>query len=114
MRIDILTLFPAMFEPILNESILKHAREKGLLQIEVHDIREAAVDKHKSVDDSAYGGGTGMVLRVDVIDRMLETVIAKYQSHHGKPLRILLSPQGERLNAKVVEGLAQYQWIILI
>ncbi len=114
MRIDILTLFPNMFEPILNESILKKAQEKKLLEIGIHDIREAATDKHRTVDDTPYGGGTGMVLRVDVIDRILEKVIHENQSRHGKPLRILLTPQGERLTAQRGEAFAQYPWLILI
>ena len=69
MRIDILTIFPSMFEGVLNQSILKRAQEAGVITVAVHDLRDWTEDKHKSVDDSPFGGGAGMVMRVDVVDR---------------------------------------------
>jgi len=68
MKIDILTIFPEMFTP-LTESIVKRAQEKRLVEIKVHNLRDWSTDKHHSVDTSPYGGGPGMVMRVDVIDR---------------------------------------------
>ncbi len=112
MQIDIITLFPGMFAPVLNESILKRAQEKNLLTINTHGLREFGDGPHKSVDDTPYGGGTGMVLRVDVIDQALQAVSATKSD--VEPTRILLTPQGERLNAKIVEELAQEPWLVLI
>ena len=74
MKIDILTIFPKMFTGPLSESILKRAVDKGKVQIAIHDLRDWADDKHNSVDSSPYGGGAGMVMRVDVIDRALEAI----------------------------------------
>lgn len=111
MRIDILTLFPELSKPYLNQSIIKRAQEKRLLDIHVHDIRAAAPDAHHTVDDTPYGGGTGMVMKVDVVDRALQNVMANV---HEKPHRILLSPQGTRLTAERVQQLAQKPWIILL
>jgi len=71
MKIDVLTLFPKMFDPILNESIIKHAQKKGLININVHNLRNWSTDKYGTVDDTPYGGGAGMILKVDVIDRAL-------------------------------------------
>ncbi len=125
MKIDVLTLFPDMFSPVLNESILKRAQERTILEIAVHNIRVAATDTHNTVDDTPYGGGTGMVLKVDVIDKALQAVIQNKPLSSGgeggqrpgeediKPHRILLTPQGERLNAKIVQELAQKPWLIL-
>ena len=113
MRIDILTLFPAVFTPFINESIIKRGIENGHLNVHVHDLRAFATDNHKTVDDTPYGGGTGMVLKVDVVDQALTDII-KNNVDNGTPRRILLTPQGERLNARSVEKLAKHDWIILI
>lgn len=142
MRIDILTLFPNMFSAILNESILKRAQEKDLIEINTHNIRDFATDAHKTVDDTPYGGGTGMVLRVDVIDKALSSVILtgstsltvklsnsrslssaknldvedpfQARDDKTKPVIILLTPQGEQFSAKMATTLAKTDWIILI
>ena len=71
MKIDILTIFPEMFAP-LTESIVRRAQDKGLVEIKIHNLRDWSTDKHKSVDASPYGGGPGMVMRVDVVDRAVE------------------------------------------
>lgn len=71
MKIDVLTLFPEMFEP-MNHSLMKQAQQKGLLEFQTHNFREFAVNKHGHVDDYPYGGGAGMLLRVDPIVHMLE------------------------------------------
>lgn len=113
MRIDILTLFPAVFTPFINESIIKRAIADRYLDVQVHDLRAFATDNHKTVDDTPYGGGTGMILKVDVVDRALADIINK-NVDYNKPHRILLTPQGKRLDALEVEVLAKHQWIILI
>lgn len=113
MQFDILTLFPQMLTPFFKESILGRAVESKAIKTEVHDIRAAATDTHRSVDDRPYGGGVGMVLRVDVIDRALIKVKAK--SKKSKNRTILLTPQGKRFTQADAERLANdYERIILI
>ena len=112
MRVDVLTLFPAAFEGgPLDVSILRRAREDGLLDLRVHDIRDHATGRHRSVDDYPFGGGQGMVMRVDVLDRALEHVrdLAEESAHV-----IYLSPQGEVLNDALVRELATYPRLILV
>jgi tRNA (guanine37-N1)-methyltransferase len=110
-RIDVLTLFPEAFRGPLDVSIIKRAREDGLLDLQIHDIREHATDRHKSVDDYPFGGGQGMVMRVDVLDRALQFV----QEQDGPPgLVVYLSPQGEVLNDRLVRELAQNERLVLV
>ena len=113
MKIDIITLFPDLFAPFINESIIKRAIADSYLTVNVHNLRQYATDNHKTVDDTPYGGGTGMVLKVDVVDKALADII-KQSADHSTAHRILLTPQGERLTAPKVESLAKHEWIILI
>ena len=69
MKIDVLTLFPSMFEPVMSESMMWKARDRGSLDFQAYDIRDYAEDKHRKVDDSPYGGGGGMILKPDVLVR---------------------------------------------
>jgi tRNA (guanine37-N1)-methyltransferase len=111
MRVDVLTLFPEAFVGPLDVSIIKRAREDGLLDLAIHDIREHATDKHRSVDDYPFGGGHGMVMRVDVLDAALEHV----QSLDGPPgLVIYMSPQGERLTDAIVRELAREPRLVIV
>ena len=98
-NVDVATLFPEMFNTILNCSILKRAREKNLIDVVIHNIRDYSEDKHKKVDDYPYGGGFGMLLKADPIFKCYEAVKNKRQ---GKIKVIYLSPQGEILNQKKV------------
>ncbi len=112
MRIDVLTLFPEAFERgPLDVSIIKRAREDGLLDLRFHNIREHATDKHRSVDDYPFGGGQGMVMRVDVLDRALASVRAEVPE---PGLVVFLSPQGERLTDALVRELAREPRLILV
>jgi tRNA (guanine37-N1)-methyltransferase len=111
MRIDVLTLFPAAFVGPLDVSIVKRAREDHLLEFEVHDIREHATDRHRSVDDYPFGGGQGMVMRVDVLDAALEHVRACAEE---PGYVVYLSPQGERLSDAIVRELATKTRLILV
>ena len=107
MKIDILTLFPEMFQAI-NNSIIGRAREKGIIDISVTNIRDFSKEKHKKVDDTPYGGGAGMVIKPDVVYdayRSLLTTDAKV---------IYLSPQGNTLNQQKVEDLSKESHIILL
>lgn len=111
MRIDVLSLFPAAFGGPLDVSIIKRARDEGLLDFQVHDIRDHADGRHKSVDDYPFGGGQGMVLRVDVLDRALSHVrgLSPDVGHV-----VYLSPQGERLTDRLVRELAREPRLILV
>ncbi|MBA4180067.1 MAG: tRNA (guanosine(37)-N1)-methyltransferase TrmD [Anaerolinea sp.] len=111
MRFDVLTLFPGAFVGPLDVSIIKRAREDGLMELAIHDIREYATDKHRSVDDSPFGGGQGMVMRVDVLDAALQHV----QSLAGPPGYVVyMSPQGERLTDALVRELATHARLVLV
>ncbi len=109
MRFDIITIFPRMVESPLGDSILKRARESGTIDVHVHDIRDHALDKHRVVDDTPYGGGAGMVMKPEPLVAAVESVLRQ-----GRSLRILLTPQGDRLNQDVVRELATYDQLILI
>lgn len=109
MHFDILTLFPEMFAGPLDTSILARAKSQGLLSIDVRDIRDYALDKHRSVDDTPYGGGAGMVLKADVLVRAIEDVKGETEA----PV-IYLSPQGELFNQELAQKLARAKHLILL
>ena len=111
MRFDVLTLFPAAFVGPLDVSIIKRAREDGLMELAIHDIREHATGKHRPVDDSPFGGGQGMVMRVDVLDAALQHVQALAET---PGYVVYLSPQGVRLTDSIVRQLAQHERLILV
>lgn len=114
MRIDIITIFPRMFEPVLNESIIKRAQNKGKVKFYIHNLRDYSADKHKKVDDRPFGGGSGMVMRPEPIFRAVGALRAKSKEQRAKTRVILLSPQGERLSQKALARLAKYKDLILI
>ena len=111
MRIDVLTLFPEVFEPYLGTSIVGRATQAGIVSIGCVNFREFARDKHRSVDDRTFGGGPGMVLMCGPVFDALEHVESQAD---GKPVRILLTPQGERLTQRVVRDLAQEPWLVVV
>ncbi|MFB1081133.1 tRNA (guanosine(37)-N1)-methyltransferase TrmD [Jeotgalibacillus sp. JSM ZJ347] len=111
MKIDILSLFPAMFDGVLGESILKKAAEKGAVTYNVTDFRQFSNNKHNSVDDYPYGGGAGMVLKPEPIFRAVQQLTEKTTS---KPRVILMCPQGERFTQKKAEELSQEDHLIFI
>ena len=108
MRIDILTLFPEMFTP-LSTSILKRAREKGIIEINVIDIRDYTLDKHKKCDDTPFGGGAGMVMMAQPIVSAIEAVDPEH-----KALRIFTSPKGNTFNQKRVVELSKLDRILIL
>ena len=111
MRFDVLTLFPAAFVGPLDVSIIKRAREDGLMDLAIHDIREHATGKHRPVDDYPFGGGQGMVMRVDVLDAALLHV----QTLAEPPgFVVYLSPQGIRLTDAIVRELAKRPRLVLV
>ena len=109
MRIDVLTLFPAMFDGTMNESMMWKAQDRGILNLQTHDIRDYSQSKHRQVDDTPYGGGGGMVLKPDVVVRAIESVKGDSTAQV-----ILMSPQGKVFNhAKAIE-LSQHENLILV
>lgn len=108
MEIDVLTIFPAMFSSVLNESMLKIAQKKQALKIRVHDLRKWSKDKHKKVDDRPFGGGPGMVMKIEPIYYALEEL------RRNDSWVILLSPQGRKLNQSLAQELLQFRHLILI
>lgn len=110
MRIDIITLFPDLVQNIARESILKRAQEKGLVEIVVHNLRDQAKDSYGSVDDRPYGGGPGMVLRVDVV---VPTIQAAKKLNPKAPV-ILMTPQGEPYRQAKAATLAKESGLILV
>jgi tRNA (guanine37-N1)-methyltransferase len=112
-RVDIVTLFPDMFEGFLNHGIPRIAREKKLLDVQLNDFRQYADDKRGTVDDRPYGGGAGMVLMCGPIFKAVESI--ESQGVEGqRPLRIMLSPQGQPLDQPLVEKLAREPWLLLL
>ncbi|WP_212775144.1 tRNA (guanosine(37)-N1)-methyltransferase TrmD [Polycladomyces abyssicola] len=111
MHFDVLTLFPEMFTGFLSSSIVKKAHEKGIVSTSVVDFREFSTDKHRTVDDTPYGGGSGMVLKPEPLFRAVEHLL---QDEPERPPIILMTPQGERFTQKKAEALAEHRRLILI
>lgn len=110
MKIDILTLFPTMFEGVIKESIIGRACMKGIAEINLHNWREFVHNKYKAVDDTPYGGGPGMVLKPEPIFEAVESL----KQIDVTPLVILLSPQGEVFNQDKAKELAREEHLIFI
>ena len=111
MRFDVLTLFPDMFPGYLSQSLLNKAIEKSLVSVNIHDIRDWSTDKHQKIDDRPFGGGPGMILMVEPVVNCVRTVQAMAKPA-GKV--ILLTPQGQRLDQKLVERLTVEPRMILL
>lgn len=109
-QIDILTLFSKFFDSPLKQSILGRAIFRDLVKVKTHDLRKFAFDKRGSVDDKPYGGGAGMVIRVDVLVNAVESIVSGKKTTHV----VLLDPKGGKLNQKKVESLARKKQILLI
>lgn len=109
-RFDILSIFPEMLHSPLQFSLLKKAQEKGLIEIGLHDIRRWACDKHKMTDDAPYGGGCGMVMKVEPVERALSAL----RRPDRQTLVVLMSPQGEVFNQQMAAELARQEHLILI
>jgi tRNA (guanine37-N1)-methyltransferase len=110
MRFDVFSLFPEIFQPYIQISILNRAIEKGLIQVDLHNIRDWTTDKHHVTDDTPYGGGGGMVMKPEPIFAAVEDVMGTNPKH---PI-ILLTPQGRVFNQKIAQELASFDRIALI
>jgi tRNA (guanine37-N1)-methyltransferase len=108
---EVLSIFPEMFISPLNFSLLKKAQEKGIINIRLHDIRHWADDKHKMTDDAPYGGGCGMVMKLEPVEKALASIKKK---HEENSLVVLMTPQGEVFNQKIAQELSEKKRIIII
>lgn len=111
MRFDVLTLFPELFSGYLGQSLLKKAIDRGIVDVQLHDIRRWAHNKHQKVDDRPFGGGPGMVL---MVEPLVECVEAVREQSPVAPHLIMLTPQGRRLDQRVVEELATHPRLMLL
>ncbi|MGA9576635.1 MAG: tRNA (guanosine(37)-N1)-methyltransferase TrmD [Terrimicrobiaceae bacterium] len=108
MKIQILTIFPRICEGVLGESMLKRAQEKDLATLEAMDLRTWATDKHRTTDDAPYGGGPGMVMKIEPIARALDAL-------RGEGTRVvLMSPQGRRFDQRIAEAYSRESHVIII
>lgn len=111
MRFDILTIFPNIFQSYFAHSLMARAIKKKLITLKVHDLRHWTTDKHKTVDDRPYGGGVGMVMRVDIVDRALRALRKSEVRGHrsvGRSRIILLTPQGKAFSQRHARRLQRY------
>ena len=107
---EIFTIFPGLFSGFLKESLIFKARQEGLISIGIHNLRQVAKDKHLTVDDKVFGGGSGMLLRIDIVWEALKLT----QSLYGKGKFIVFSPRGEKLTQKRVTKLSQEKRLYLL
>jgi tRNA (guanine37-N1)-methyltransferase len=112
-RVDVLTIFPGLFAPFLEASILGSAVRRGLLEVAVHDLREWTADRHRTVDDAPYGGGPGMVMKAEPLVVAIEA-LAGPKGDARKARVVLLSPQGDRLDQAGLADLARLGHLVLV
>ncbi len=110
MRIDIISAVPELLDSPLNHSIVKRAREKGLVELYVHNLREYSTNKHRRVDDYAFGFSAGMVLQIEPID----SIITKLKSERNYDEVIYTSPDGEQFNQKMANRMSMYENLIIL
>ena len=107
LRVDVITIFPGLFEPFLSESFVGIAQRRGLAEIAIHDLRAWTTDRHRTVDDTPYGGGPGMVMKPEPLTEAIEELAGpKSERERGKTQVILLSPRGRRLDQGLLAELA--------
>ena len=114
MRIDILTLFPKMFEGVLGESMLKIARKKKRINVKVHNLRDWASDRRRTADDKPYGGGSGMILKIELLYKALADLLGGKRLIKKNMKIILLTPRGKKFNQKIAKKLSKMKRIIFI
>ncbi len=115
MRCAVVTLFPDMVAPVLGQSILKRAQEKGLLEVGVENLRDYTFDRHKTADDVPYGGGAGMVMKAEPVLRAIDALRVRYQTSHPETtLRVIVpSPQGRPFTQELAHSLAQDERVVV-
>ncbi len=112
-QFDIITIFPKIFDSYLKESFIKKAQEEGKIKIGIHDLRKFAKDRHKSVDDRPYGGGLGMVLKVEPISKAVNA-LRKQKTKNKKQKIILFTPRGKKFDQKTAYNFSKLNRIIMI
>jgi len=114
-QFDIITIFPEIFDSYFKESIIKRAQKRKLIKIKVHNLRDFAKDVHKTVDDRPYGGGPGMILKVDIIFKAIKSIIQKNKRIKKRRRKIiLLSAKGKKFDQKMAKQLSKLKQIIFI
>lgn len=113
MRIDILTLFPEMFENVLNTSILGRAAAKGIIQFHTHNIRDYSESRHKNADDYPFGGGAGMVMMPQPVFDCVEAVKSQ-AAEAGRPYLAVMSPRGRTLTPEIAKSLSEKESLIIL
>ncbi|MCM8826708.1 MAG: tRNA (guanosine(37)-N1)-methyltransferase TrmD [Candidatus Omnitrophica bacterium] len=121
MIIDVLTIFPGVFSPILGESIIKRAQEKGLVKIIIHNLRDYSKLAHRKIDAPSYGGGPGMVIRPEPVFDAVESILGyslypnqEKKEKDNKKRIIFFTPQGKILNQRMVKGYLEFNRLILL
>jgi tRNA (guanine37-N1)-methyltransferase len=114
MQFDVFTLLPEIFPPYLDNSIMKRARERGLIDVRVHNIRDYTHDKHHTTDDTPYGGGGGMVMKPEPVFEAIESVLGLPAPSESNVPIILLTPQGRVFNQSIAKELSQHPRIALL
>lgn len=112
-RFDVITIFPKIFDSYLKESFIKKAQKKGLIKIRIHNLRNFAFDKRKTVDDKPYGGGLGMVLKVEPIYKAVEFIKRKNKKLKKRKI-ILFTPRGKQFTQSLATKLSKFEQLILI
>lgn len=111
-KFDIITIFPKIFDSYFRESLIKRAQNNKLIKVETHDLRKYASDKHKTVDDKPFGGGSGMVMKVEPIFKAVKKIKGKSASRRTKV--VLFTPRGKKFNQKMAHQLSKQDQIIFI
>ena len=114
MRFNIITIFPNIFDSYLNESLVRRAREKHIIDIRTYDLRSFSTNRHKKVDDKAFGGGPGMVLQIEPIYKAVQHVRSGIKDKKSKVRTILFSTRGKKLDARAARRLSKYDELIFI
>ena len=113
-RIDFVTIFPKMFEPLLAEGVIARGVKQGLLEVRLWDLRDFATDRHRSSDDEAYGGGPGMVMLAEPVLRCVDAIVADGSESAVKPHVVMTTPQGRVLRQPVVRELFEARWLVIL
>lgn len=112
MKIEVLTLFPGMFDGVFGESMMKIAQKKGKVEIKIHDLRDWTHDRHRSADDKPFGGGPGMVMKVEPVDEALAEL--RQKAEPCRPVVILVTPQGRKFDQNVAKELVLLEHMIFL
>ncbi len=117
MRFDVITIFPKLVESYFNESILKHAQKRGLLELRVHNLRDATTDRHRTVDDRPFGGGPGMILKIEPIVKTLKKILGRAATKSKRLANTkvyLMDPGGIQFAQSVARRLSKLKHVVLI